>query len=76
MVAALESGQVGGYGTDVLDVEPPPANHPLLNAKNCLVTPHIGSRTYESVGRQARMAAENLIRSLNGEAPLAQANKF
>jgi D-3-phosphoglycerate dehydrogenase len=76
MVAALESGQVGGYGTDVLDVEPPPANHPLLNAKNCLVTPHIGSRTYESVGRQARMAAENLIRALNGEAPLAQANKF
>jgi D-3-phosphoglycerate dehydrogenase len=76
MLAALESGQVGGYGTDVLDVEPPPADHPLLNAKNCLVTPHIGSRTYESVGRQARMAAENLIRALNGEAPLAQANKF
>jgi D-3-phosphoglycerate dehydrogenase len=76
MVAALESGHVGGYGTDVLDVEPPPADHPLLTAKNCIVTPHIGSRTYESVARQARMAAENLIRALNGEAPLAQANKF
>lgn len=76
MVAALESGHVGGYGTDVLDAEPPPADHPLLKAKNCIVTPHIGSRTYESVGRQAGMAAKNLILALRGEKPLAQANKF
>ena len=71
---ALESGKLAGYGTDVLDVEPPPADHPLLRAPNCIVTPHIGSRTYESVQRQAGMATENLIRVLNGEEPLAQAN--
>lgn len=74
MVAALESGKVGGYGTDVLDKEPPPADHPLLKAKNCIITPHIGSRTYESVERQATMAAKNLILALNGEKPLAQVN--
>jgi len=51
IAAALESGQVGGLGTDVLDQEPPPADHPLLSAPNCIVTPHIGSRTYESVER-------------------------
>ena len=33
MVQALESGKVGGYGADVLDLEPPPADHPLLGAK-------------------------------------------
>lgn len=76
MVEALNSEKIGGYGTDVLDVEPPSADHPLLKAKNCLITPHIGSRTYESVARQAGMAATNLIRFLSGEKPLAQANQI
>jgi D-3-phosphoglycerate dehydrogenase len=75
MVAALHSGQVGGYGTDVLDVEPPPPDHPLPKAPNCVVTPHIGSRTYESVARQAMAAVTNLLRAAKGEAPLAQVNK-
>jgi len=65
---------VGGYGADVLDMEPPPSDHPILHAKNTVITPHIGSRTYESVQRQAGMAAENLILALKGEKPLAQAN--
>jgi len=75
MAAALESGKVGGYGADVLDEEPPKPDHPLLHAKNCLVTPHIGSRTYESVQRQAMMAATNLLNMLKGEKPLAQVNE-
>lgn len=74
IAAALNSGQVGGLGTDVLDQEPPPADHPLLSAPNCVVTPHIGSRTYESVERQAVMATENLLLMLKGEKPLAQVN--
>jgi D-3-phosphoglycerate dehydrogenase len=71
---ALKIGKVGGYGTDVLDQEPPPADHPLLKEPNCIVTPHIGSRTYESVVRQATAAVENLIRVMNDEKPLAQVN--
>lgn len=74
MAHALKMGKVGGYGTDVLDEEPPPANHPLLSAPNCLVTPHIGSRTYESVVRQATMSLQNLILALDGKQPLAQVN--
>ncbi len=74
MAAALESGKIGGYGTDVLDEEPPPSDHPLLGAKNCLVTPHIGSRTYESVVRQATKSVQNLTLALSGEKPLAQVN--
>lgn len=75
MAHALKIGKVGGYGTDVLDTEPPPADHPLLKEPNCLVTPHIGSRTYESVVRQASAAVNNLIKALNGDEPLAQVNK-
>jgi D-3-phosphoglycerate dehydrogenase len=76
MNEALHSGKIGGYGADVLDVEPPPVDHPLLSAPNTVITSHIGSRTHESVIRQATMATENLLRYLNGESPLAQANKF
>ena len=74
MVEALESGHVGGYGADVLDVEPPPADHPLMNAPQTVITSHIGSRTFESVQRQAVMATQNAIHFVAGEAPLAQAN--
>jgi D-3-phosphoglycerate dehydrogenase len=74
MAQALRDGRVAGYAADVLDQEPPPADHPLLSAPNCIISPHIGSRTYESVLRQAEMATENLLRMLRGEKPLAQAN--
>ncbi|MEM6910914.1 MAG: phosphoglycerate dehydrogenase [Verrucomicrobiota bacterium] len=74
LLAALESGQLAGYGADVLDQEPPSPDHPLLGAKNCLLTPHVGSRTHESVQRQAAMATENLLRLLQGKKPLAQVN--
>ena len=74
LVAALQSGHVAGYGTDVLDTEPPVPDHPLLKLPNVVCTPHIGSRTYESVVRQATAAVTNLIRALHGEKPLAQIN--
>ncbi|HVU36797.1 MAG TPA: phosphoglycerate dehydrogenase [Opitutales bacterium] len=84
ILAALQSGQLGGYGADVLDVEPPPADHPLLKVSaqdqdttvlNCIITPHVASRTYESVQRQAGMAVDNLLLALRGEKPLAQVNQ-
>ncbi|MGH7976717.1 MAG: phosphoglycerate dehydrogenase [Limisphaerales bacterium] len=74
MVIALKSGQVGGYGTDVLDHEPPAADHPLLKLPNVVCTPHVASRTYESVVRQATCAVKNLILAMNGEKPIAQVN--
>ncbi|MCG3147291.1 MAG: Glyoxylate/hydroxypyruvate reductase B [Verrucomicrobiae bacterium] len=76
IIDALKSNHLAGYGTDVLDQEPPPKDHPLFACPNAIITPHIGSRTYESVARQATMAAENLIRVLQGQPALAQANKF
>tara|TARA_B110000305_G_scaffold167960_1_gene185685 strand:+ start:166 stop:1152 length:987 start_codon:yes stop_codon:yes gene_type:complete len=75
IVTALKSGKVAGYGTDVLDEEPPPPDHPLLSLPNVVVTPHVGSRTSESVQRQANKAVQNLINVAAGEAPLAQVNR-
>jgi D-3-phosphoglycerate dehydrogenase len=74
MVEALKSGQVGGYGTDVLDEEPPKPDHPLLRLPTCIVTPHIASRTYESVERQALASVQNLLKAAKGEKPIAQVN--
>jgi D-3-phosphoglycerate dehydrogenase / 2-oxoglutarate reductase len=73
---ACKSGKLYGYGTDVLEEEPIKAPHPFQEVENIIVTPHIGSRTFESVERQALMATENLLRLLKGEKPLAQANQF
>jgi D-3-phosphoglycerate dehydrogenase len=73
---ACRGGRLSGYGTDVLDEEPMKRPHPFDDVDNIIVTPHVGSRTFESVERQAMMATENLLRVLRGEAPLAQANKF
>jgi D-3-phosphoglycerate dehydrogenase len=74
LVAALASGHVAAYAADVLDQEPPPPDHPLLKLPNVIVTPHIGSRTHESVQRQAMAALQNLQLALRGEKPLAQVN--
>lgn len=75
LLAGLRSGHLGGYGADVMDEEPPPSDHPLLTAPRVVITPHIGSRTYENVVRQASMAVQNMINVLEGKPALAQANK-
>jgi len=73
---ACRSGYLGGYGTDVLNQEPPPADHPFRDIDNIIVTPHTGSRTFESVERQAVRAVTNLIQYLTGGKDFIQANKF
>jgi D-3-phosphoglycerate dehydrogenase len=73
---AVRSGQIAGYGADVVEPEPIDPANPLIGVENVVLTPHIGSRTYESVIRQATMAVENLVKVLNGQPPLAQANTF
>ncbi len=47
-------------------------HHPLLKLPNVIVTPHIASRTYESVVRQATTAVNNLILAMKGEKPIAR----
>lgn len=64
MILGLKTKKVGAYLTDVLDEEPMPSNYHLKDFDNVFITPHIGSRTYESVERQGTMAVENLIKNL------------
>jgi D-3-phosphoglycerate dehydrogenase len=63
----VKSGKIKGYLTDVLEEEPMVKDHPFLNHENILITPHIGSRTYENVVNQGTMAVENLLKYLNGK---------
>lgn len=45
---ALDSGHLGGIALDVFEVEPPPADFVLLDAKKCAFTPHLGASTAEA----------------------------
>jgi D-3-phosphoglycerate dehydrogenase len=66
LIWALDNKKIKGYLTDVLEEEPMPINHPLKHYPNVFITPHIGSRTFESVERQGSMAVENLLKHLKG----------
>ena len=64
LIESLKTGKIRAFLTDVLEEEPMVENHPLLMFDNVLITPHIGSRTYETVQRQGLMAVENLLKEL------------
>jgi glycerate dehydrogenase len=67
LAAALNSGSLGGAAVDVLSVEPPGADNPLLTAKNCLVTPHIAWATRAARARLMKTAVDNVRAFLAGK---------
>ena len=73
---ACKSGKLRGYGADVLETEPIKAPHIFQEIDNIIVTPHIGSRTKESVQRQGLRAASTLVNFLTGNKDYIQANPF
>ena len=70
---ALDSGLLGGYGCDVVCVEPMLPDNPLLGAPNCVITPHIAWTPVETRIRLIDMAAGNLKAFLSGK-PINQVN--
>ena len=64
---ALNAGQIAGAGLDVLSIEPPAEDNPLLSARNCLVTPHIAWATREARTRLMDLAIENVAAFLAGK---------
>jgi glycerate dehydrogenase len=64
---ALNAGRLAGAGLDVLSIEPPPANNPLLSAKNCIITPHFAWATKAARLRLMQIAVANVRAFLNGK---------
>jgi len=64
VLQALQKGILSGYLTDVLSKEPMHEGCLLRNQRGVLITPHIGSRTRETIQRQGVMAVQNLIKSI------------
>jgi D-3-phosphoglycerate dehydrogenase len=73
---ACRSGKLKGYGGDVLETEPMKAPHVFQELDNIIITPHVGSRTFESVERQAMRTTQNIVNYLKGDADYIQANKW
>lgn len=66
LASALHRGQIAGAALDVLSAEPPPADHPLLSAPNCLITPHQAWGTLAARKRLLEIAAANVRAFLAG----------
>lgn len=64
IIHGIESGKIKGYLADVLEEEPIINNHPFVGIPQIILTPHVGSRTYESVQKQGLMAVNNTINAL------------
>lgn len=64
---ALANGLVSGYAADVISAEPMHKDNPLLNAPNCILTPHIAWAPKETRERLIEVAADNIKSYLKGE---------
>ena len=67
LAEALNANVIAAYGADVMTVEPPESNNPLLKAKNCYLTPHIAWATREARQRLMRICRDNIKAFLDGK---------
>jgi len=72
---ALKENRLGGAALDVLSPEPPPLDHPLRQAPNVILTPHLAFYSRESVIELQTKAAEEVARALRGESPRSPVNR-
>lgn len=74
LLAALETGQIGGAGLDVVEDEPDPPRA-LIDRRDVIVTPHIAFSSEASLAELRRRAAEEVVRVLNGDPPQFPCNQ-
>jgi D-3-phosphoglycerate dehydrogenase len=68
MIEALKSGQLGGAGLDVYSVEPTPADNPLFQMENVILSPHMAAHTDDALNAMS-MIAVDVLRVLEGQEP-------
>ena len=76
LLAAVRAGTIAGAALDVLAVEPPAADNPLLHEERILVTPHIAWYSEEAKVDVRRRGAEEVVRVLRNDPPRAPANRI
>ncbi|HEY6993745.1 MAG TPA: hydroxyacid dehydrogenase [Xanthobacteraceae bacterium] len=69
LAEALQAKRIAGAGVDVWDREPPPPEHPLLQFDNVIASPHTAGVTHEARVNMGRIAAEQLVMTLDGKRP-------
>jgi glyoxylate reductase len=74
LIKALRNRWIAGAGLDVYEKEPICSSNALLRMNNVIILPHIGSATYQTRSKMAKVAAENLLNILNGIEPLYLVN--
>jgi D-3-phosphoglycerate dehydrogenase len=74
LVAALQSGHLGGAGIDVWEPEPLPPGNPLLRLDNVVAAPHIAAATVEGRRRSHLTAVAETLKVLRGERPVYLVN--
>jgi D-3-phosphoglycerate dehydrogenase len=74
LYAVLKGGKIAGAGSDVYEVEPAAKDHPFFQLENFIGTPHMAAHTDEALRRMS-LVAEDIIRVLDGKAPLHPVNE-
>lgn len=67
LAKALKEKWIAGAALDVLNQEPPPADHPLLGLENCLITPHLAWASVEARERLLEGTLQNIETFLQGK---------
>jgi D-3-phosphoglycerate dehydrogenase len=75
LVAALADRRLAGAGLDVFETEPLPAEHPLRQLDNVILTPHSASWSVESSAECRRVAVEHVVTVLRGGVPSDVVNR-
>jgi D-3-phosphoglycerate dehydrogenase len=76
LLSAVQSGQIAGAALDVLSVEPPPDDHPLLHEPRIMITPHTAWYSEDANYDVRVRASEEVVRVLRGERPRCPVNEI
>ena len=74
LAKALDAGEIGGAAIDVMPVEPPPADSPLLGRDNVILTPHTAFYSVEALDELQTKTARGVVDVLKGEKPVYPIN--